>query len=102
MSDTNAMYDEAIKLKEAGELEQAVAKWKEILDIDPDNCITHQALAVHLQKLGQIDDAIAHAIRVTELEPNDPFSFTQLSVIYQRCGKIPEAEQAMEKARMMH
>jgi Flp pilus assembly protein TadD len=102
MSDTNAMYDEAIKLKEAGQLEEAIAKWQAILEIDPENAITHQALAVHLQKVGRNDDAISHALRVTELEPKDPFSFTQLSVIYQRCGKIPEAEAAMEKSRMLH
>lgn len=101
MPTTNELYDEASKLKNAGDLPGAVAKLQEILKIDPNHVLTHSALGVHLQKLGQIDAAIHHATRVTEIEPNDPFSFTQLSVICQRCGKIPEAEAAMAQAHVL-
>ena len=101
MPDVNALYDEATKLKDAGDLAGAVAKLDEILQTDPNHVLTHQALAVYCQRLHQADRAIAHAIKVTELEPSDPFSFTQLSVIYQRCGKIQEAEDAMARSRMM-
>jgi len=92
------IYDEANKLKQDGDLEGAVAKLREIIEIEPGHVLTHSALAVHLQKLGQLEDSIKHAVKVTELEPNDHFSFTQLSVIYQRCGKIAEAEYAMAMA----
>jgi Flp pilus assembly protein TadD len=101
MPTPNELYDEASKLKNAGDLQGAVAKLEEILKIDPNHVLTHSALGVHLQKLGRLDDAIRHATRVTELEPNDPFSFTQLSVICQRCGKIPEAEAAMAQAHVL-
>lgn len=101
MPTTIELYDEASKLKSAGDLAGAVAKLEEILKTDPDHVLTHSALAVHLQKLGRPEEAIKHAIRVTELEPNDHFSFTQLSVIYQRCGRIPEAEAAMAQAHMI-
>ena len=98
MATPDEMYDAAAELKEQGDLEGAVAKLREVLEVDSKHCLTHSALAVHLHKLGQPEDAIAHAIKVTELEPTDPFSFTQLSVIYQRCGRIQEAEDAMAKA----
>lgn len=101
MANANEIYDEALELKNQGDLEAAVAKWKEGLEAEPGHTLTHQALAVHLQKIGQNEDAIAHAVKVTELEPNDPFSFTQLSVILMRCGKIPEAEDAMARSRAM-
>jgi Flp pilus assembly protein TadD len=101
MNPADQAYDEAIKLKDAGKLEEAAAKLNEILAGDPKHVLTHSALAVVCQKLGKLDDAVAHARRVTELEPNDPFSFTQLSVICQRCGKIQEAEDAMAQSRMM-
>lgn len=101
MATPNELYDEGTALKDQGDLEGAVAKWQEILTIDPDYVLAHMALGVHLQKLGQLDEAIKHAVRVTELEPNDSFSFTQLSVIYQRCGRIPEAEAAMDKAKYL-
>ena len=83
MPTPDEIYDEASKLKNAGDLAGAVAKLEEILKTNPDHVLAHSALAVHLQKLGKLDEAVEHAIRVTQLEPNDPFSFTQLSVICQ-------------------
>jgi Flp pilus assembly protein TadD len=101
MATADQMYDEALQLKDSGDLPAAIGKLEEILAIDANHVLAHSALAVHLQKVGRLDDAIRHAVRVSELEPEDPFSFTQLSVIYQRCGKIPEAEAAMDRARVM-
>jgi len=101
MTPADQIYDEAMKLKEQGKPEEAVAKLLEGVAADPNHILTHSALAVHLQKLGRFDEAIRHAKRVAELDPNDPFSLTQLSVIYQRCGKIPEAEEAMARAHEM-
>ncbi|HSG70309.1 MAG TPA: tetratricopeptide repeat protein [Planctomycetaceae bacterium] len=101
MATANEIYDQALELKNQGDLPGAIAKWKAGLEVEPAHTLTHQALAVHLQKMGETEDAIAHAVKVTELEPNDPFSFTQLSVILQRCGRIPEAEDAMARSRMM-
>lgn len=95
------IYDEAVQLKNAGNLAGAVEKLREVLAIDPAHIDTHSALAVYLQKLGQPDEAIAHARKVVELAPNDTFSYTQLSVIYMRCGKILEAEDAKARAHMM-
>ncbi len=82
MSSPDEIYDEAIALKEAGEVEAAIEKMKSILEIDEKH-----------------EEALTHAQKVIELEPSDPFSFTQLSVICQRCGLIQEAEDAMAKAR---
>lgn len=98
MSNPDTMYDEAHKMKEEGNLEGAVAKLQEILEIDPQHSLSHSALAVHLQRLGKPEEAIAHAKKVVELDPTDSFAYTQLSVISQRCGLIQEAEDAMAKA----
>ncbi len=101
MTPLDQLYDDAIQLKEQGDLAGAVAKLKTVLEQDANYIFAHSALAVTLQKLGQPREAVAHAIRVTELEPRDPFSFTQLSVICQRCGLIKEAEDAMARARQV-
>jgi Flp pilus assembly protein TadD len=101
MATPDEMYDEAVGLKDQGNLEGAIARFNEILALDEKHVLAHSALAVSLQKAGRTDEAIHHATRVTELEPDDPFSFTQLSVILQRCGKIPEAETALYRAREM-
>lgn len=101
MTTADQTYDEAVQLKEQGDMEGAVAKLQGILETDPEHVLTHSTLAVYLQKLGQPEEAIKHAVRVTELEPTDSFSYTQLSVIYQRCGRIQEAEDAMARAHAM-
>jgi tetratricopeptide (TPR) repeat protein len=108
MSDPARLYDEADKLKDAGQLEEAVAKLEEALAADPNYALAHSALAVVQQKLGRHDDAIQHAQRVAEIEPDDPFSYTALSVTYQRAFAgtndmqyIRMAEDAMERSRML-
>lgn len=108
MADPVALYDEADKLKDAGQLDAAAAKLREALVVDSNYALAHSALAVVLQKLGQHEEAIQHARKACELEPNDPFSFTALSVTYQRAFAgtnnmqyIRMAEDAMEQSRML-
>jgi Flp pilus assembly protein TadD len=108
MSDPVALYDQADKLKDEGNIEAAAAKLREALTTDPSYALAHSALAVVLQKLGKHEEAIDHARRACELEPNDPFSFTALSVTYQRAFAgtnnqqyIRMAEDAMEQSRML-
>lgn len=95
------LYAEAEKLKDAGRLDEAVAKLREVLKLDPNYALPYSALAVILSKQGRHDEAVANAKKVCELEPNDPFSFTALSVICQRGGLIMEAEDAMARSRMV-
>jgi Flp pilus assembly protein TadD len=101
MAESHQLYDEAEKLKDAGNLDDAVAKLNELLAADPGYALAHSALAVILTRLKRHDEAVAHAQRVCELEPNDPFSYTALSITCQRAGKIMEAEDALARARMM-
>ena len=101
MPTANQIYDEAIKIKDTGDLPAAIAKLNEVLAIDPNHTDTHAALAVYYQRLHQAEPAIAHALKVVDLMPDDVFAYTQLSVIYMRCGKILEAEDAKAKAHML-
>jgi len=101
MSTPEQIYDEADKLKDAGKLEEAVAKLNELLNLTPDYALAHSALAVVYTRLRRHDEAIRHALRTCELDPQDAFSFTALSVTYQRAGKIPEAEDAMARAHTL-
>jgi len=103
MSDPNPdlMYNEVVRLKDAGDLEGATAALFKIIEIAPDHVQSNMALGVYLHKLGRLEEAIKYATRVTEIQPDDPFSFTQLSVIFQRCNRIPEAEDAMAKAHVL-
>jgi tetratricopeptide (TPR) repeat protein len=101
MATNEELYDEADRLKDAGQLDEAVAKAQEIIAQDPNYALAHSFLAVVLTRLKRHDEAIAHGLKVCELEPSDPFSFTAMSVTFQRAGKIYEAEEAMARARML-
>lgn len=99
---TNAeTYDAAVKLKDEGKLEEAVAKLQELLATSPDYALAHTALSVYLGRLGRHQEAVAHARRVCELEPNDPRSYVSMSVVCVKAGMIQEAEDAKARAMML-
>jgi Flp pilus assembly protein TadD len=108
MPSLHELYDEADRLKEAGDFNEAIAKLEEIIAQDDNYALAHSALAVLCGKIDRHEDATRHAQRVCELEPEDPFSFTALSVIYQRAFAgtnqpqyIQLAEEAMAKSQML-
>jgi tetratricopeptide (TPR) repeat protein len=108
MATAPELYDEADKLKSAGDLPAAAEKLQASIAADPKYALAQSALAVVLQRMGQHEGAIQAAQKVCELEPSDPFSFTALSVTFQRAyagtGKmeyIRLAEDAMERSRML-
>jgi len=108
MANLTELYDEADKLKQAGDLEGAAAKLQAALAEDENYALAHAALAVVMQRLGKHEEAIQHAQTVCELEPTEPFSFTAMSVTYQRAyagtnnmDYIRLAEEAMEKSRIL-
>jgi tetratricopeptide (TPR) repeat protein len=108
MSDVVALYNEAEKLKDAGEYEAAIAKLNELLAQDDSYTLAHMALAVVYGKVNQHEEAVKHGQRACELEPEDPFSFTAMSVTYQRAFAgtqnhqyIQLAEDAMAKAHSL-
>ncbi len=78
------LYDEAIELKEAGKLDEAVGKLEALVAAHPDFALAHAALGVFYEKLGRHEEAVVQARKVCDLEPADPFSFMAMSLICQR------------------
>jgi tetratricopeptide (TPR) repeat protein len=108
MPTVQELYDEADRLKDAGQLAEAIAKLEQLLSQQETYALAHSALAVLYGKVQGHEQAIRHALRVCELEPNDAFSFTALSVTYQRAFAgtnhveyIRLAEEAMARAHML-
>ena len=99
MPTAEQMYDEAIELREAGRLEEAVGKLEALIGQAPDYALAHAGLSVFHSQMDRHDEAVKHAQKVCELEPEDPFSYIALSLICQKAGLIMEAEQAMMRAR---
>jgi Flp pilus assembly protein TadD len=92
------MYDEAIRLQQQGDLEQAVGKLQELVEQHADYALAHAALSKFYSSMERHDEAIEHAQKVCELEPEDPFSFDAMSLICQKAGRLAEAEHALREA----
>lgn len=94
-------YYAALDLMADGQLERAVAAYRESLAADPTFTEAMHGLARALQDLQRYDEAIGVAQRITELDPDDVLAHTSLSVLYQKKGMIPEAEAEGNKARIL-
>jgi Flp pilus assembly protein TadD len=101
MPSNTELYDAAVKLKDEGNLEGAIAALKELLAQDPNYALAHGALSIYLGRLQRHEEAVAHAKKVCELEPNDPRSYSTLSVVCVRAGRIQDAEDAKARAHHM-
>jgi tetratricopeptide (TPR) repeat protein len=107
MSDANTRqkaedrYYAALDLMADGKLEEAVAVYRESIEIDPSFTEAMHGLARALQDLHRYDEAITVSQRITELDPDDVLAHTSLSMLYQKKGMVPEAEAEGAKARVL-
>jgi tetratricopeptide (TPR) repeat protein len=108
MANLTEMYNEADRLREAGDYEAAAQKLNELLEQDADHVLAHLALAVVLSKLGKYEESAQHGQRACELEPEDPFNFTALSITLQRAYAgtgnqqfVQLAEDAMARSQQL-
>jgi len=94
-------YYAALDLMAEGQLERAVAAYRESIHTDPSFTEAMHGLARALQDLTRYDEAIAVAQRIAEIDPDDVLAHTSLSVLYQKKGMIAEAEAEAAKARVL-
>jgi tetratricopeptide (TPR) repeat protein len=73
--------------------DEAIALYREALELDPTLCIAWNGLSMAHRHKGEIDDAIRAGERLIELDAQDPLSHTNLSILYLRKGMIAEAEE---------
>jgi Flp pilus assembly protein TadD len=95
MSTVDQLYDEAIDLQQAGNLEGAIAKLESLVVEHPEYALAHAGLSTFYSKQGRHAESVEHAQKVCELDPDDPFSYMAMSLVCQRAGMLAEAEQAM-------
>ena len=94
-------YYAALDLVADGNLEAALAQYRQSLDADPTFTEVLHGMARTLQDLNRLDEAIAVAKRISELDPDDVLAHTSLSILYQKKGMIPEAEAEANTARVL-
>lgn len=96
-----ALYDEASGSLAIGDLEEAVATYRQCVEIDPGYFDAWHALGMALLKIGDTKEAIGAGLMATTLRPNDLLAWTALSQMYVKDGQIAEAEDAKGKARIL-
>jgi tetratricopeptide (TPR) repeat protein len=101
MASKEEIYDQAVDLYGEGQLEQAIARYREAIALDAGYADAWHGLGMAFSELGRHDEAIAAAKKLIELAPDDVLAHTTLSRFYQAAGKVPEAEAAGAQARML-
>ncbi len=98
MPTVTELYNEAEKLKDAGQYPEAIVKCQEALAAEPDHVLTHLALSILYGKVNQHDKAVEHGERAVALEPQSQFNYTMLSVVYQRAWAATQDYRYIQKA----
>ena len=93
-----SIYKDGFALFVKGQMEDAIARYREAVTVDPTLSIAWNGLSMALAKQGELDAAVEAAEKLIELEPEDPLSHTNLSRILMQKGLIPEAEDARARA----
>ena len=84
-----------------GDMDSAIAKYRECVRRDPEYFDAWHALGMALMKAGRFGEAIDAGLRAVELNPNDQLAWSSLSIFYVKNGQIAEAEAAGAKARIL-
>jgi len=101
MASSEELYDQAVDCVAEGDVDAAIAKYREAVTLDPNFADAWEGLSMALADKELWDDALAAAKRVVELNPKEQLGFTNVSRIYQRAGNVPEAEAWAAKARVL-
>ena len=80
-SQTEAYNRFAIRAAQAQLWNEAVFRWKQVINIDPEDAKAHNNLGVAYEALGNMDEAIVSYQRAAELEPSNKY----YRLNYRRC-----------------
>jgi tetratricopeptide (TPR) repeat protein len=101
MPSSEELYDQAVDCIADGQIDEAVAKYRAAVALDPQFADAWEGLSMALADKELWEDALAAAKRVVELSPDDQLGYTNVSRIYQRAGNVPEAEAWAAKGRVL-
>jgi tetratricopeptide (TPR) repeat protein len=80
------------QLQMAGEVDQAIEKYRMALSLNPNNVMAHQRLGFLLfHAKNQTREALEESQAAVRLEPNDPFAQHDLGVELVSCGDLSNA-----------
>src|ERR1700756_943202 len=101
MPDKEELYDEAIDAYADEKFDDAIALYKQALEIDPKYADATHGMIMCYQAKGDLDTAIELTKKYIAQEPEDILAHTNLSMFYQKKNMIKEAEAAGAEARRL-
>ena len=101
MATSDELYDQAVDCVADGNLDVAIAKYREAVALDSNFADAWEGLSMAYADKEMWAEGIDAAKKVVELTPDEQLGYTNVSRIYQRAGNVPEAEAWAAKARML-
>ena len=99
-SQTEAYNRFAIRAAQAQLWNEAVFRWNQVINIDPEDAKAYNNLGVAYEALGNIEEAIASYQRASELEPSNKYyrlNYRRCRIHLRRSGQddenVPELEE---------
>jgi tetratricopeptide (TPR) repeat protein len=78
-----------------GDKEGALAEFKEVLRLNPENKVIHYTLGLGYLKVNDMNNAITYFEKAVELNTNDLVAMNSLAICYQEVGRDTEAERLL-------
>ena len=94
----NSQFNEGVRLYRANNFDAAVAKYKEAIEIYPDDYEFHNSLGLAYKKKNQLDEALTAFKKSIQLKDNSWESWSNLGSIYKHQNNHREAFDAYSKA----
>ncbi len=97
-----AVEKEAEQLKNDGKIEESIAKYNQLLEMEPSFVRAHLALSVLYFKTEDFPKSVEHGEMAVKLEPDDPFNAAALSETYRRAFEGTRDPIYIEKAESVN
>jgi tetratricopeptide (TPR) repeat protein len=92
--EVQTLFDEGIKLDEAGKHTEAIEKYKAALEKDPEQANIMGSMAESYREMEKYDDALEVYRKAIALKPDDPTLYTNMGVVLDKLGKTAESQEA--------
>jgi spermidine synthase len=81
-----------------GRVAEAIACFKEVLQIDPSSPASHNNLGVAYAKQGNVEEAVRHFAQALQLDPSDAKVHYNEGLVLARAGRLEEASRHYDQA----
>ncbi len=98
MPDVKILIADAVRYHQAGHLNEAIARYRQVLVLDPENAGVHNNLGTAFCDQGMLDEAQACYHQALILGPHDAEAHNNLGTLLYQQGKLHEAVSSYRKA----